>query len=205
MIGFYNYTVILTYLGLASSVFGIGLAMQGRTIAALLCLLFSGFCDLFDGKVARMKKDRTDEEKQFGIQIDSLCDVICFGINPAVIGYSIGATAWWQTAILIAFVLCGVIRLAYFNVMEESRQRKTNEKLHSYKGLPITCSALIVPLAMCFNKLAGAAMPTIYCVVLAITGACYIIPFSVVKPGKRGTVIMLILGVIFTAVLLWLR
>lgn len=205
MIGFYNYTVILTYLGLASSVFGMGLAMQGRTVAALLCLLFSGFCDLFDGKIARMKKDRTDEEKQFGIQIDSLCDVVCFGVNPAVIGYSIGAAAWWQIAILIAFVLCGVIRLAYFNVMEESRQRKTDERLHSYKGLPITCSALIVPLAMCFNKFAGAAMPTIYCIVLAITGACYITPFSVVKPGKRGTIIMLALGIIFTVVLLWLR
>ena len=205
MIGFYNYTVILTYIGLESSVVGMGLAMQGKTLAALICLMFSGFCDLFDGKIARTKKDRTEDEKQFGIQIDSLCDVICFGATPAVIGYSIGATAWWQTALLTAFVLCGVIRLAYFNVMEGSRQKKTDEKLRSYKGLPITCAALIVPLVMCFGKIAGDAMPTVYSIALAITGACYIAPFTVKKPGKRGTVIMLVLGVIFTGALLWLK
>ncbi|MBQ1536339.1 MAG: CDP-alcohol phosphatidyltransferase family protein, partial [Ruminococcus sp.] len=75
MIGFYNYTVILTYLSLCSAVVGITQVFEGREARAILCLLISGICDLFDGKVARHKKDRTDEEKLFGIQIDSLCDL----------------------------------------------------------------------------------------------------------------------------------
>ena len=53
--------------------------------------MFSGFCDMFDGIVARTKKDRTDEEKRFGIQLDSLSDIVCFGVLPFVIGVCSGA------------------------------------------------------------------------------------------------------------------
>ena len=90
MIGFYNYSVILTYIGLASSVFGITQVFEGHESIAFLCLLLSGICDLFDGKIARSMKNRTDHEKVFGIQIDSLCDLVCFGVFPAVIGYHYG-------------------------------------------------------------------------------------------------------------------
>ena len=90
MIGFYNYTVILTYMSLASAVVGITQVFEGHERIAILCLLISGICDLFDGKVARHKKDRTDQEKLFGIQIDSLCDLVAFGVLPACIGYNMG-------------------------------------------------------------------------------------------------------------------
>ena len=76
LIGFYDYTVILTYLSLISAVGGIALVTSGHPILATFCLLFSGLCDMFDGKVARSKKNRTAEEKSFGIQIDSLTDVV---------------------------------------------------------------------------------------------------------------------------------
>ena len=94
MVGFYNYTVLLTYLGVVSSVLGIGFAMYGRTSMAIVCLMISGFCDLFDGSVARTRK-RTQNEQKFGIQIDSLADMICFGVLPAAIGFSIGLTKWY--------------------------------------------------------------------------------------------------------------
>ena len=114
--GFYNYTVWLTYIGMLSSVVGIGFACGGNITAAVICLMFSGFCDMFDGIVARTKKDRTDEERRYGIQLDSLSDVVCFGVLPVAIGYNIGATAWWQVAVMAAFALAGLIRLAYYNV-----------------------------------------------------------------------------------------
>lgn len=82
MIGFYDYTVILTYLSLLSAVTGIGLAVARHPLLAILCLMFSGLCDMFDGRVARTKKNRTAEQKGFGIQIDSLCDIVAFGILP---------------------------------------------------------------------------------------------------------------------------
>ena len=99
MIGFYNYTVWLTYLGMISGVSGLWFAAMGKPLFAVLCLLFSGFCDLFDGKVARTKKDRSDEERRYGIEIDSLSDLICFGVLPASIGFSIGLKEWYWVEI----------------------------------------------------------------------------------------------------------
>ena len=84
-IGFYDYTVILTYLSLASAVLGIMLSGQDRFTGAILCLVLSGLCDGFDGTVARSKKGRTDDEKAFGIQIDSLSDLVCFCVLPATV------------------------------------------------------------------------------------------------------------------------
>ena len=100
MIGFYNYTVILTYIGLMSSVFGITQVMDGEYSIAFLCLLLSGVCDLFDGKIARACKTRSDREKVFGIQIDSLCDLVCFTVFPAIMGYASGSRRRNQTGIL---------------------------------------------------------------------------------------------------------
>ena len=80
MIGFYDYTVVVTYISLVSSIVGMFCAIDGKLTVAVFCLAFSGLCDMFDGKIARTKKDRTDDEKSFGIQIDSLCDIVCFGI-----------------------------------------------------------------------------------------------------------------------------
>ena len=63
MIGFYNYSVILTYIGLVSSVFGITQVFENHMSIAFLCLLLSGICDLFDGKIARSMKNRTEHER----------------------------------------------------------------------------------------------------------------------------------------------
>lgn len=79
-IGYYNYTVILTYISLFCSIAGMLFTVNGWYKMAVLCLALSGLCDMFDGKIARRKTDRTDDEKCFGIQIDSLCD-ICSGTS----------------------------------------------------------------------------------------------------------------------------
>ena len=83
LIGVYDYTVILTYMSLLSATFGMVQATRGHYTLAVLCVLFAGICDAFDGAVARTKKNRTEDEKNFGIQLDSLCDVISFGFFPA--------------------------------------------------------------------------------------------------------------------------
>ena len=205
MIGYYNYTVWLTFIGMLSSVTGMGLAIQGKIIPAVICLMFSGFCDMFDGIVARTKKDRTDEEKRFGIQLDSLSDIVCFGVLPFVIGVCIGAREWWQIAIMALFALAGLIRLAYFNVTEETRQKQTNEKRKHYLGVPITTSALTVPLLFCFRSLLGAHFPLAYTLLLLVNGALFITPVQVKKPSKLGLLVMFILGLIFTAVMIFFR
>ena len=146
MIGFYDYTVVLTYVSLMVSLFGMTLASNGHYKMAIVCLAISGLCDMFDGKIARTKKNRTEEAKKFGIQIDSLCDVVCFGAFPIVICYSMGIRDVLGVAILLLYGVAGVIRLAFFNVMEEIRQNQTTENRKNYQGLPITSSSVALPL-----------------------------------------------------------
>ena len=79
------------------------LSLNGHLDLAVLCLALSGLCDMFDGKIARTKKDRTEIEKRFGIQIDSLCDVVCFGVFPAMICYCLGVNTPAGVAALLLY------------------------------------------------------------------------------------------------------
>ena len=160
-IGFYNYTVILTYMSLISGVLGMKLAYDGKIGLAVLCLAFSGICDMFDGAVARSKKDRTTDEKNFGIQLDSLCDVICFGVFPAVILYFCGVNSIIGIAILMAYILCALIRLAFFNVLETKRQATEDGCAKGYRGLPVTTAAIIYPLVYIVELIIPGNIPAV--------------------------------------------
>ena len=111
MIGFYDYTVILTYMGALAGLLGIVMSIQGLYINAILCMAVALVCDTFDGIVARAKKNRTKGEMLFGIQIDSLCDLISFGICPATLFYKLGMEKPLDLMLLGAYCLCCVIRL----------------------------------------------------------------------------------------------
>ena len=160
-IGVYDYTVILTYISLSITVIGMTQAIEKHFKIAIVCLALSGLCDMFDGKIARTR-ERTEPEKKFGIQIDSLCDAICFGVLPVAIGYSVGMRNWFDMPILLIFPLCAVIRLAYFNVAEEERQKQTTDARKVYEGLPVTSVALILPLLYSFHKDIGECFPAVY-------------------------------------------
>ena len=185
MIGFYSYTVVLTYLGLASSAIGMILTFQGFAKYALFCLAFSGLCDMFDGKVARMKKDRTEDEKRFGIQIDSLCDVVCFGAFPMILCYSIGMRGPAGISILVFYLIAGVIRLAFFNVMEEKRQEETDEARKYYQGLPITSIAINLPLFCTLRPQLGHRFLSELHICILTVGLLFIINFPLRKPGWK--------------------
>lgn len=202
MIGFYNYTVILTYMSLASSVVGIFLAASGNPLAAVWAMLFSGLCDLFDGRVASTKKDRTDDEKTFGIQIDSLCDVIGFGVLPAVIAYCFGFDAPYFIPLYVFFVLAAIIRLAYFNVTEEKRQLETKERRKSFLGLPVTSSAIILPFFFCLAYIFGGTFDWIFIAVFALIGVLYITPVKIPKANLFTSILFIILGTLEFACLL---
>lgn len=185
MLGFYNYTVILTYISLLSSSVGIIFAFKGEITICAVLLLISGICDMYDGKIARTKKDRTDEEKKFGIQIDSLCDLVCFSVFPSVIGYSLGIDKIWMLIILAVYPLTGVIRLGYFNVTEEIRQEKTKEKRKIYQGLPVTFSGFLVPLFLFLRNVIGTNFNIVYIVLILTMGILHISPIKVYRLSKE--------------------
>lgn len=186
LIGFYDYTVILTYLSLISAVLEILFASQGRFTAAVLCLMLSGICDAFDGMVARSKKNRTEDEKAFGIQIDSLCDAVAFGIAPAMLCYHMGLQGPLGIAILCAYSLCAVIRLAFFNVLEGKRQQTEGGCNKTYRGLPVTTVSMILPPVYLLGLfLPEGIFPVVLHPLMAATAFLFVLDFSVKKPDWK--------------------
>ncbi|MBQ6710752.1 MAG: CDP-alcohol phosphatidyltransferase family protein [Clostridia bacterium] len=224
MIGFYDYTTLLTYLSLLSACTGIvvALAGQGHPFMACFFLMFCGFCDAFDGKVARTKKNRTDLERNYGIQIDSLSDLVAFGVLPACIGgalildstylkeltdlyrdrwfFVIGALVLF--AILLLYVLAALIRLAYFNVTEEERQKTEGGVRKYYTGLPVTTASLIFPLVMLVQYMTAADISLFYIAVALVTALAFVSKLQVPKPGINGILGMLAVGILILAVMI---
>ena len=194
MIGVYDYTVIATYLSLLLGISGLYSAAQGKPLDAMLCLMLAGLLDAFDGRIARTKKDRTDAEKRFGIQIDSLNDLVCFGVLPAAIGWSTGCQKLWFLATMSFFTLCALIRLAYFNVTEEERQDKTAKNRACYLGVPVTASAVLAPLVYLLSQYFNWNCAAIYALGLFLLGVLYITPIRVKKPHLGGVALLSALG-----------
>lgn len=195
MIGVYDYTVIATYLSLLFGLAGIYSASRGNLFAAILFLMLAGMLDAFDGRIARTKKNRTDTEKRFGIQIDSLNDLVCFGVLPAAIGTAMGCTAIWFLTTMAFFTLCALIRLAYFNVMEEERQEGTSEVRKFYLGVPVTSASFIVPAYYLLSLYGGLTDYIVYAIGLFVLGVAFITPVRVAKPGLNGILFMGLLGI----------
>ena len=201
MIGFYDYTVILTYISFISAVAGIFSASTMNLRWAIFFLAFSGLCDMFDGKIARTKKNRTEDEKSFGIQIDSLCDIVCFGVLPIVICFKLGMDRIWSMAILALYGLAGLIRLGYFNVMEAKRQAEEGGARKYYQGLPITSMAIALPLLFVVSPLFPSHMAFVVSlhVVVALVGLLFILNFRLRKPSVKE--VLLIVAAVTLAVL----
>ena len=201
MVGFYNYTVILTYIGVASAVLGVGLSMYGRTSMAVVCLMVSGFCDLFDGSIAHTRA-RTINEKKFGIQIDSLADLVCFGILPAAIGFSIGMTRWYEAAVLIVYVLAALIRLAYYNVTEDEIEFCENSKRVYYDGLPVTTIAILIPMIYTLRPVMKNGFLLLYALCLLMTAIAFLVKVKVRKLGMKGMIAAAFCGLAVLALLI---
>lgn len=183
MLGYYNISVVLTYIGLVSSVIGMRYAMIGRPIAAVVCLLICGVCDMFDGTIARATK-RSEEAKTFGIQIDSLCDLCGFGVLPSVILLSENGSAL-GIAVACLFTLDAVIRLGYFNVHEQIRQQTSTEDKSEFHGLPVTSAAWLLPMLFAFRGLMGAAFAPVFTGVMLVIAVLFIVDFRLKKPKNK--------------------
>lgn len=195
MIGYYNYTVILTYIGAVFGFTGITYTFNGNLRMAIICLMVAGFCDMFDGKIASTMK-RTDQEKKFGIQIDSLSDLICFGVLPALIVWKLTNGESIYLSISIAYLLCALVRLAWFNVDEEERQNNEDGGRSVYLGLPVTTTALILPIATGIVQLLSLPVGKVLPWVLLGIAVAFISPFKLKKPGFVGKVIMVAVGIV---------
>ena len=217
MIGVYDYTVILTYLSLISGTFGIIVTVTGAGHPQLgvFFLMLSGILDAFDGRVARTKKNRTEFDKNFGIQIDSLTDLVCFGILPVTIGLAQLRISGIFTelvkrkeyegpfpvlvlllVIALFYVLAAMIRLAYFNSTCSDREEEIKKSGKSYfVGVPVTSAALVFPLVLiahCFTKF---DLTIFYFVIMLVEAIAFVTNIKVRKPGKVGLTVIIFIGV----------
>jgi CDP-diacylglycerol--serine O-phosphatidyltransferase len=95
--------------------------------------------DVFDGRIARWRQ----QHSALGRELDSLADVISFGVAPAAMGFAAGMQGGWDAIVLVYFVCCGVSRLARYNVTAESLSGESG-KVKYFEGTPIPTSVVIV-------------------------------------------------------------
>lgn len=128
----------VTLLNLVCGINSIFFAASGQFKIAIILILCAAIFDMLDGFIARKLKQQND----MGIQLDSLSDIVSFGVAPAFLSYQLMEHNVLNLAILTIFVLAGVIRLAYYNT-------KTAGK-NFFIGMPITTNSVIIPLAFIF-------------------------------------------------------
>ena len=163
--------------------------------------------------------------KKFGIQIDSLSDLIAFGMLPACIGIAMlrytmcipdlsGVTRYLLThytlqtqivlsLIAVLYVLAAMIRLAYFNVMEEEDQNRDETGAKIYTGLPVTSAALIFPAVLLIHMLIRADLTFLYFGVMLITGGLFISKIQIKKPQNKVIATMIFFGAVECVVLIF--
>jgi CDP-diacylglycerol---serine O-phosphatidyltransferase len=123
---------------------------------AFALLPFAGFFDYIDGRVARWREQHTP----LGAQLDSLADLISFGVAPAVLAFCVGMRGGWDALVLVYFVGCGLSRLARYNVTAQA-MADTSGKVPYFEGAPIPSSMLLVAVlaVLLWRGLTGSALP----------------------------------------------
>ena len=114
-------------------------ASRGAMYAAAMLVVGALVFDVMDGRIARWRHAASP----MGRELDSLADIISFGVAPASLAYAIGMAALWDAVALLFFVGCGISRLARYNVTSDALARGSGTVAH-FEGTPIPTSVLLV-------------------------------------------------------------
>jgi len=188
---------LVSLTGLVSAVVGIYFAVLGVFPAAMIALVWAVAFDWLDGRIARGMTGRTQQQREFGGHLDSLIDVVSFGVAPAVVLMSIGG---WRPAFLpgaIVVLAAAVVRLSYFNVfglVEGS----------TYRGLALDNNVLILVLLFAFQRLLSApAFAVILYAALMVLAAANVAPIRTHKFGGNWYYALIAYAVCLSALFGW--
>lgn len=202
----FNKSCLITYFGILFGALAmyfsftkVAFVSNGLVRYPLLCLIVSGICDMYDGKFARACK-RTQKEKEFGVQLDSLADTFCFIAVPVVIMLCMGMTKWYDVVAYALFIICGVSRLGYFNINAD-----LEKAVKTYRGLPVTSTAIIYPLLGLLHVwLPFNVMAFIYCIATICTALLFVLNIKIPKlKGFAYTIVPLLAAILM--ILLWVN
>ena len=201
LIGVYNPSIILTYISVFCSVFGMGYLLfaeqakvNDKMMWPMILLVIAGVCDTFDGRVARMCK-RTDKEKEFGVQLDSLADTVSFVIFPAIMLLYLTQLHPLSVIAAMFYAFAGIMRLCWFNVTVE-------ENKGMFFGLPVTTAAVIFPMFyLAIKRLVLYAQVYIYPILFIAVALAFIGNFKIKKPGLKTALTMIGIAIILIVLL----
>lgn len=143
-------TLLNGFCGFTSVISSVRYALTGHDqyiIRAMMLTPLGLFFDFMDGRVARWR----NKSSLMGQELDSLADLVSFGVAPATVGFALGLQTTFDTFILTFFFLCGLTRLARFNVTVTNIPKDAKGKTKYFEGTPIPTTLVIVGLmALCF-------------------------------------------------------
>ena len=189
---------ICSLFGLLSAVFGIYFAIKGNFPASIIGVLWAVLFDWYDGIIARKLKGRTKEQGVFGGQLDSMIDIVSFGVLPAILLLSYGNYNIWFIPGAFVIIATSVLRLSYFNIYGLIDSK-------TYKGLALDNNVLILAfmfLFECFFKHSNFSI--IIYTVLMILSALNLSSIPTPKFGGKWIYVLVIYVLVLTSIFGWI-
>ncbi|RSZ60897.1 hypothetical protein HF313_17595 [Massilia atriviolacea] len=188
VIAYLNLPNAITLIGMLFALASISLALQGALAFSLAALLLAGVCDLLDGAVAR-RTARTEQQRQFGQALDSLVDVLSFGVAPCAFLYALQGTPSYSLHVCaFLYLAAAVLRLSYFSVhgLAEEAAGKGNGKY--YTGMPVTYAAFLLPASVALASLLPwqAGWEWLGCAWLLAVGSLFVSRMPFKKPSGKA-------------------
>jgi CDP-diacylglycerol--serine O-phosphatidyltransferase len=189
---------ICSLFGLLSAVLGIFFAIKGNFEAAIIGVLWAVLFDWFDGIIARNMKGRTEIQGVFGAQLDSMIDIISFGILPAIILLSYGNYHIWFLPGVFVITATSAIRLSYFNVYGLIDSK-------TYKGLALDNNVLILAFFFLFESFfKHSTFAVIIYIALMILSALNLSSIPTPKFGGKWIYVLVVYVIVLTFILGWI-
>lgn len=188
---------ICSLLGLMSAVIGIYFAIQGNFPSAIIGMLWAALFDWFDGIIARNMKGRTKVQGEFGAELDSMIDIVSFGVLPAIILLSYGEYSIWFLPGAFIIIAAAAIRLTYFNIYGLMDSK-------TYKGLSVDNNALILAFVFLFESFfTHSTFSVIIYVILLLISALNLSSIPTPKFGGKWIYALVAYVIVLTSVYGW--
>jgi len=189
---------ICSLAGLLCALLGIYFAVLKNFPAAIIGMIWAVLFDWGDGIIARKMKGRTDEQRNFGAQLDSLIDMVSFGICPAVFLLSYGGFSTWFLPGAFVIVATGAIRLSYFNIFGLVDST-------TYKGLALDNNVIVFAFIFLFEPLFSTATFSILLYMMFMIMAGFnLSPLRTPKFAGKWFYVLIVYTLVLTVIYGWI-
>ncbi len=188
---------ICSLLGLLSTVIGIYFAIKGNFPASIIAVLWAVLFDWYDGIIARKMKNRTKAQGIFGAQLDSMIDIVSFGVLPAILLLSYGNYNVWFIPGAFVIIATSAIRLSYFNIYGLVDNK--------YRGLALDNNVLILSFIFLFERFfQDATFSIILYTILMVLSALNLSSILTPKFSGKWIYVLVIYVLVLTSVFGWI-